>query len=104
MLSLFQGKMLGHLSQYSVSCTCFSEAIFEKSNNQLRTIANEDEMKAYFATFASGNFTAKRIYKGYIDDPRNTDNAWIEAEIWNFHYGDADKLDENIPNVCNDIV
>ena len=24
---------------------------------------------------------------GYIDDVRNTDNAWVEAEIWNFHYG-----------------
>ena len=27
------------------------------------------------------------------------DNAWIEGEIWNFHYGDQDKLDEFIPNV-----
>lgn len=26
---------------------------------------------------------------GYIDDVRNTDNAWVEAEIWNFHYGSA---------------
>lgn len=42
---------------------------------------------------------SKKIYKGYIDDPRNTDNAWIEAEIWNFHYSDQDKLDDLIPNV-----
>ena len=42
---------------------------------------------------------AKKIYKGYIDDRRNTDNAWIEAEIWNFHYSEEDKLDELIPNV-----
>ena len=34
---------------------------------------------------------AKKIYKGYIDDRRNTDNAWIEAEIWNFHY-DKDNM------------
>ncbi|CAF5114791.1 unnamed protein product [Rotaria sp. Silwood1] len=27
------------------------------------------------------------VYRGYIDDLRNTDNAWVEAEIWNFHYG-----------------
>ncbi len=42
---------------------------------------------------------AKKIYKGYIDDPRNTDNAWIEAEIWNFHFCDKDRLDELIPSV-----
>lgn len=27
------------------------------------------------------------ICLGYIDDLRNTDNAWVEAEVWNFHYG-----------------
>ena len=30
-----------------------------------------------------------RMSLGYIDDVRNTDNAWVEAEIWNFHYGSA---------------
>lgn len=25
------------------------------------------------------------IYKGYVDDPRNTDNAWIETVAVNFH-------------------
>ena len=47
----------------------------------------------------SNKLIAKKIYKGYIDDPRNTDNAWIEAEIWNFHFCDEEKLDELIPNV-----
>ncbi|XP_015171072.1 PREDICTED: ADP-ribose pyrophosphatase, mitochondrial [Polistes dominula] len=28
------------------------------------------------------------IFKGYVDDPRNTDNAWIETVAQNFH--DAD--------------
>lgn len=30
------------------------------------------------------NFGAK-IYTGYVDDPRNTDNAWIETTAYNFH-------------------
>ena len=38
------------------------------------------------------------IYSGYIDDPRNTDNAWIEAEIWNFHYDKEDFFDKRIKN------
>lgn len=28
------------------------------------------------------------IYKGYVDDPRNTDNAWIETVAMNFHDDD----------------
>lgn len=31
--------------------------------------------------FASG----ADIYKGYVDDPRNTDNAWMETVAVNFH-------------------
>ena len=25
------------------------------------------------------------MYAGYVDDPRNTDNAWIETTAVNFH-------------------
>lgn len=28
------------------------------------------------------------IYKGYVDDPRNTDNAWIETVAIHFHDGE----------------
>lgn len=109
-----KGKIVGDISQYSVACTCFSESILEKSNLDLQKYPiSEEEMKSFFASFSkesdeassalkdanSSKFTAKRIYKGYVDDSRNTDNAWIEAEIWNFHYGDQDKFDEIIPNV-----
>ncbi|GMS84387.1 hypothetical protein PENTCL1PPCAC_6562, partial [Pristionchus entomophagus] len=27
----------------------------------------------------------KRVYAGYVDDPRNTDNAWMETVVSNFH-------------------
>ena len=26
-----------------------------------------------------------QVYKGYVDDPRNTDNAWMETVAYNFH-------------------
>lgn len=26
------------------------------------------------------------LFRGYIDDANNTDNAWVEAEVWYFHY------------------
>ncbi|XP_069790175.1 transient receptor potential cation channel subfamily M member 2 [Narcine bancroftii] len=34
---------------------------------------------------------AFQVYTGYVDDPRNTDNAWIETQALNFH------LDEDNP-------
>ncbi|KAG8511645.1 ADP-ribose pyrophosphatase, mitochondrial [Galemys pyrenaicus] len=35
------------------------------------------------------------IYQGYVDDPRNTDNAWIETEAVNYH----DKTGEIMDNL-----
>jgi ADP-ribose pyrophosphatase len=29
--------------------------------------------------------TATKIYEGYVDDPRNTDNAWMESAAYHFH-------------------
>ena len=31
----------------------------------------------------------KEIYSGYVDDPRNTDNAWMETTAFHFHCSDA---------------
>ncbi|XP_035205754.1 ADP-ribose pyrophosphatase, mitochondrial-like [Stegodyphus dumicola] len=39
--------------------------------------------------------TGKQVYKGYVDDPRNTDNAWIETTAYNFH-DETGKRTENI--------
>ena len=39
--------------------------------------------------------TSKLIYRGYVDDPRNTDNAWIETTAKHYHCDDniATQLD-----------
>lgn len=34
------------------------------------------------------------VYKGYVDDPRNTDNAWMETVAINFHDGKGKYLDK----------
>lgn len=31
------------------------------------------------------NQNGTKIYSGYVDDPRNTDNAWFETTAYNFH-------------------
>jgi len=30
-----------------------------------------------------------QIYRGYVDDPRNTDNAWMETVAYHFHDDDG---------------
>ncbi|KAK3100700.1 hypothetical protein FSP39_023943 [Pinctada imbricata] len=45
----------------------------------------------------SHGFSASLLYKGYLDDPRNTDNAWVETEVWNFHYDLGDTFNSRIP-------
>jgi hypothetical protein len=75
---------LGDVSQFSVACTCFSDEIFEKTDKRQVEIMSEEDMKNYFGSFSvqsteehkdasvTTKFMAKRIYKGYRDDPRNT--------------------------------
>lgn len=47
----------------------------------------------------SQGFSASLLYKGYLDDPRNTDNAWMEAEVWNFHYDIGDNFELRMSEV-----
>lgn len=36
-----------------------------------------------------------KIYRGYVDDPRNTDNAWMETVAVNFH----DEKNESVARI-----
>ncbi|XP_039438483.1 ADP-ribose pyrophosphatase, mitochondrial [Culex pipiens pallens] len=44
--------------------------------------AATDQVEQFFTS-------GREIYKGYVDDPRNTDNAWMETVAVNFHDGDG---------------
>ncbi|CAG2212783.1 NUDT9 [Mytilus edulis] len=33
-----------------------------------------------------------KVYEGYVDDPRNTDNAWMETTAYHFHDHDGTKV------------
>lgn len=35
-----------------------------------------------------------QVYKGYVDDPRNTDNAWMETVAVNFHDDSGNSVSE----------
>ncbi|XP_041979420.1 ADP-ribose pyrophosphatase, mitochondrial-like isoform X2 [Aricia agestis] len=55
----------------------------EEAMNSLETSESEKEIwRIKFKEFFS---TGIEIYSGYVDDPRNTDNAWMETTAYNYH-------------------
>ncbi|CAG9773949.1 unnamed protein product [Ceutorhynchus assimilis] len=46
---------------------------------------DEQMIKSFFSK-------GTEIYKGYVDDPRNTDNAWMETVAVNFHDPDNSQV------------
>ena len=48
--------------------------------------ASTEAWKQHFASILSKVNTP--IYKGYCDDPRNTDQAWMETSVWHTHLPD----------------
>ena len=47
--------------------------------------AQEDADAHELATRAEDNLMQRLVYRGYVDDPRNTDNAWMESVAVLFH-------------------
>ncbi|XP_038209874.1 ADP-ribose pyrophosphatase, mitochondrial-like [Zerene cesonia] len=55
----------------------------EEAMNSLQASNDEKEaLREKLKDFFSGGI---EIYSGYVDDPRNTDNAWMETVAFNFH-------------------
>ena len=112
-------QILGDESKCTVLCRKFAELVFEEFDANSFANFGPDDMNSYFASFASQSalnasisFTNQQnhiqnvyndvgfkptvIYSGYKDDPRNTDNAWVEVEVWNFHYDKEECFDDKI--------
>ena len=53
----------------------------EEALNSLEGDQKEKIIRDIKKLFKNGEI----IYKGYVDDPRNTDNAWMETVACNFH-------------------
>ncbi|CAF1275673.1 unnamed protein product [Adineta ricciae] len=89
------GKILGVESAYGAVCRSFNKLAFQDDDSEHSLSLQERDMIEHFESFARSSdgtekpngFESHMVYRGYIDDIRNTDNAWVEAEIWNFHYG-----------------
>jgi ADP-ribose pyrophosphatase len=60
----------------NVSVTLRNEFGEEAMNTLEMTLPEKERTKKMLEKVFSG---AKLVYKGYVDDPRNTDNAWMET-------------------------
>ena len=57
----------------------FMEEAMDTTGERSNSVDEIDQMVSSF--FANG----QEIYSGYVDDPRNTDNAWMETVAFLFH-------------------
>ncbi|XP_028168488.1 ADP-ribose pyrophosphatase, mitochondrial isoform X1 [Ostrinia furnacalis] len=61
-------------------------ALREFQEEALNSFAmTNDEKSAVLQRFNTFFSQADEVYKGYVDDWRNTDNAWMETVAFNFH-------------------
>jgi len=73
----------------SVSATLKKEFL-EEAQNMLAINPNSEKAKeTQRKTDQLFNNPTKELYKGYVDDPRNTDNAWMETCCYLFHDEDG---------------
>jgi ADP-ribose pyrophosphatase len=70
----------------SVSETLLKEFGEEAMNSLEMT---DEEVIAMKEALAFAFKHGVEVYKGYVDDPRNTDNAWMETVAMNFHDEDG---------------
>lgn len=65
-----------------VTETLKREFLEEALNSLEASVEENQKNKSIIEKFFE---TGHVIYKGYVDDPRNTDNAWMETVAVNFH-------------------
>ncbi|XP_058151745.1 ADP-ribose pyrophosphatase, mitochondrial isoform X2 [Dasypus novemcinctus] len=66
-----------------ISATLKREFGEEALNSKQKSSAEKRKMEKQLQKLFSEEHLV--IYKGYVDDPRNTDNAWMETEAVNYH-------------------
>ncbi|XP_076677024.1 ADP-ribose pyrophosphatase, mitochondrial [Andrena cerasifolii] len=75
----------------TISTTLRREFMEEAMNSLQKDKAEREELETSMKEFFE---KGEEIYKGYVDDPRNTDNAWIETVALNFHDEDGKTVEQ----------
>ncbi|XP_036618901.1 ADP-ribose pyrophosphatase, mitochondrial isoform X1 [Trichosurus vulpecula] len=74
-----------------ISATLKREFGEEAMNSLQKSSAEKQEMEEQLHKLFSQEHLV--VYKGYVDDPRNTDNAWMETEAVNYHDETGETMD-----------
>ncbi|XP_044536416.1 ADP-ribose pyrophosphatase, mitochondrial isoform X5 [Gracilinanus agilis] len=74
-----------------ISATLKREFGEEAMNSLQKSTAEKQEMEEQLHKLFSQEHLV--VYKGYVDDPRNTDNAWMETEAVNYHDETGETMD-----------
>ncbi|XP_068226980.1 ADP-ribose pyrophosphatase, mitochondrial isoform X2 [Palaemon carinicauda] len=72
-----------------VSVTLQREFLEEALNSLDMTSKQKEKAEGDLKDLFNGG---EEVYKGYVDDPRNTDNAWMETVAYNFHENESGGL------------
>ena len=90
-LKIFQvpRRLLG-VRNWPVNARCFCllektsnpKALNPNSNTYFRALFSEPILRSSLTVFS---VVLLQVYKGYVDDPRNTDNSWMETIAMNYH-------------------
>ncbi|XP_037385636.1 ADP-ribose pyrophosphatase, mitochondrial isoform X2 [Talpa occidentalis] len=83
-----------------MSATLKREFAEEGFNSLQKSCAEKKELEEQLHKLFSQEHLV--IYKGYVDDPRNTDNAWIETEAVNYHDETGEIMDNLILEAGDD--
>jgi WD40 repeat protein/ADP-ribose pyrophosphatase YjhB (NUDIX family) len=67
----------------NVSATLRRE--FEEEAGNVAPAEKAQHMQLLDELFDEAGTCARQVFKGYNDDPRNTDNAWMETNVVHFH-------------------
>nr|XP_033802259.1 ADP-ribose pyrophosphatase, mitochondrial isoform X2 [Geotrypetes seraphini]XP_033802260.1 ADP-ribose pyrophosphatase, mitochondrial isoform X2 [Geotrypetes seraphini] len=82
-----------------ISATLKREFGEEALNSLQKSSAERQKLEEQLLQlFSQDHFIA---YRGYVDDPRNTDNAWMETEAVNYH-DDLGKVMDEMPLEAGD--
>ncbi|XP_060696283.1 ADP-ribose pyrophosphatase, mitochondrial-like isoform X2 [Hemiscyllium ocellatum] len=74
-----------------VSVTLKREFGEEALDSLAASTSEKNRLKRLFQSIFSKE-NSKEVYAGYVDDPRNTDNAWVETVAINFHDETGDSV------------
>ncbi|VTJ86429.1 Hypothetical predicted protein, partial [Marmota monax] len=82
-----------------ISTTLKREFGEEAMNSLQKSRVERQELeKGLHRLFSQEHFV---VYKGYVDDPQNIDNAWMETEAVNYH-DETGEIMDNVPLKAGD--